>query len=72
MQVEPSGALGGFLASLRSPPTYPIALDRDGRLADGYEVEGLPWLMVVFGFVIFFNLLADLSYAWLDPRIRLD
>jgi peptide/nickel transport system permease protein len=32
----------------------------------------LPWLMVVVGFVIFFNLLADLSYAWLDPRIRLD
>jgi ABC-type dipeptide/oligopeptide/nickel transport system permease component len=22
--------------------------------------------------VIFFNLIADLSYAWLDPRIRLD
>ncbi len=32
----------------------------------------LPWLMVVVGSVILFNLLADLSYAWLDPRIRLD
>jgi peptide/nickel transport system permease protein len=32
----------------------------------------LPWLMVVVAFVILFNLLADLSYAWLDPRIRLD
>jgi peptide/nickel transport system permease protein len=32
----------------------------------------LPWLMVVVGFVIVFNLIADLSYAWLDPRIRLD
>ena len=32
----------------------------------------LPWMMVVVAFVIFFNLLADLAYAWLDPRIRLD
>ncbi len=32
----------------------------------------LPWMMIVVGFVIVFNLLADLSYAWLDPRIRLD
>jgi len=32
----------------------------------------LPWLMIVVGSVIAFNLLADLSYAWLDPRIRLD
>ena len=29
-------------------------------------------MMVVVGFVVVFNLLADLSYAWLDPRIRLD
>jgi ABC-type dipeptide/oligopeptide/nickel transport system permease component len=28
--------------------------------------------MIVVGSVIAFNLLADLSYAWLDPRIRLD
>jgi peptide/nickel transport system permease protein len=32
----------------------------------------LPWMMIVVGFVIIFNLIADLSYAWLDPRIRLD
>jgi peptide/nickel transport system permease protein len=32
----------------------------------------LPWMMVVVAFVIIFNLLADLAYAWLDPRIRLD
>jgi peptide/nickel transport system permease protein len=32
----------------------------------------LPWIMIVIGFVVLFNLLADLSYAWLDPRIRVD
>ncbi len=32
----------------------------------------LPWMMVVIAFVVSFNLLADLSYAWLDPRIRVD
>jgi peptide/nickel transport system permease protein len=32
----------------------------------------LPWMMVVIASVVLFNLLADLSYAWLDPRIRVD
>ena len=32
----------------------------------------LPWMMFVIVFVVVFNVLADLSYAWLDPRIRLE
>ena len=32
----------------------------------------LPWTMIVVGFVILFNLLADILYAVLDPRIRHD
>ena len=39
---------------------------------NGDYTQVLPWMMIVVGFVIIFNLLADLSYAWLDPRIRLD
>jgi peptide/nickel transport system permease protein len=31
----------------------------------------LPWLMVTATFIILFNLLADLLYGVLDPRIRL-
>ena len=31
----------------------------------------LPWLMVTAGFVLLFNLIADLLYGILDPRIRL-
>jgi peptide/nickel transport system permease protein len=30
----------------------------------------LPWLMVTVTFVILFNLVADILYAFLDPRIR--
>jgi peptide/nickel transport system permease protein len=32
----------------------------------------MPWMVVIVFTVILFNLLADISYAWLDPRIRLD
>ena len=32
----------------------------------------MPWMVIVVISVILFNLLADVSYAVLDPRIRLD
>src|SRR4051812_11843988 len=32
----------------------------------------LPWVVIIVGFVIIFNLIADLLYAVLDPRIRYD
>ena len=44
--VEPAGALRSFLRGMR-PLGYPVAVDRAGRVGDGYEVQGLPWLMVV-------------------------
>lgn len=37
---------------------------------DPYPV--MAFLMVTAVFVIIFNLLADLAYGWLDPRVRLD
>ena len=30
----------------------------------------LPWLMVTAGFIVALNLIADIVYAFLDPRIR--
>jgi thiol-disulfide isomerase/thioredoxin len=45
--VEPPGALSSFLAGLGGPLPYPVGIDRTGRVADGYEVQSLPWLMVV-------------------------
>ena len=44
--VEPPGALGSFLGTLPHPLAYPVAVDRSGRVADGYEVQGLPWLVL--------------------------
>ena len=32
----------------------------------------MPWMVIIVSSVIIFNLLADLAYAFLDPRIRLD
>jgi cytochrome oxidase Cu insertion factor (SCO1/SenC/PrrC family)/thiol-disulfide isomerase/thioredoxin len=44
--VEPPGALSAFLRTLPRSLSYPVAIDTNGRIADGYEVEGQPWLMV--------------------------
>ena len=46
--VEPSSTtLAGFLNRLPHPLSYPVALDQSGKLADGYEVLGLPWIVLV-------------------------
>ena len=43
--VEPNAStLPAFLRGLPQPLAYPVAIDRDGRLADGYGVQGEPWL----------------------------
>jgi cytochrome oxidase Cu insertion factor (SCO1/SenC/PrrC family)/thiol-disulfide isomerase/thioredoxin len=45
--VEPPGALTPFLRSVPGPLSYPVAIDRTGRIADGYEVEYEPFLELV-------------------------
>jgi len=46
--VEPSaGALPSFLKRLSHRLTYPVAIDRSGRVADGYGVQDEPWLVLV-------------------------
>jgi cytochrome c biogenesis protein CcmG/thiol:disulfide interchange protein DsbE len=45
--VEPSAsALPSFLAQLSKPLRYPVAIDTTGRVGDGYEVQGEPWLVL--------------------------
>jgi cytochrome oxidase Cu insertion factor (SCO1/SenC/PrrC family)/thiol-disulfide isomerase/thioredoxin len=45
--VEPSpAALTSFLGHLPRPLAYPVAIDRTGQIADGYEVQGVPWLVL--------------------------
>ncbi|HYB22318.1 MAG TPA: TlpA family protein disulfide reductase, partial [Solirubrobacteraceae bacterium] len=46
--VEPSSqALPRFLDALGAPLPYPVAVDRSGRLGDGYGVQDEPWLTLV-------------------------
>ena len=46
--VEPSRrALPRFLATLSHPLPYPVAVDGNGRVADGYGVQDEPWLVLV-------------------------
>jgi cytochrome c biogenesis protein CcmG/thiol:disulfide interchange protein DsbE len=45
--VEPSpSALPSFLDQLPQRLRYPVAIDATGRVADGYEVQGEPWLVL--------------------------
>ncbi|HUA04942.1 MAG TPA: redoxin domain-containing protein [Solirubrobacteraceae bacterium] len=45
--VEPSlKTTAEFLKRLPRPLSYPVALDESGKLADGYEVLGLPWFVL--------------------------
>jgi cytochrome oxidase Cu insertion factor (SCO1/SenC/PrrC family) len=45
--TEPSeAAVGSYLRSL-GPLDYPVALDKTGRVADGYGVQDQPWLALV-------------------------
>jgi peptide/nickel transport system permease protein len=39
---------------------------------DGEFPKLLPWMVIIMMSVIIFNLLADVMYAVLDPRIRLE
>jgi peptide/nickel transport system permease protein len=48
--------MGGFLITALSNGDFP---------------QLMPWLVIVVISTIFFNLVADVAYAWLDPRIRL-
>jgi cytochrome oxidase Cu insertion factor (SCO1/SenC/PrrC family)/thiol-disulfide isomerase/thioredoxin len=45
--VEPSSAtLGAFLRALPRRLAFPVAIDRSGRVADGYEVQDQPWFVL--------------------------
>lgn len=48
--VEPApDALPSFLADLPQPLRYPVAIDTNGRFADGYRVQDSPWFELVSG-----------------------
>jgi cytochrome oxidase Cu insertion factor (SCO1/SenC/PrrC family) len=61
-------ALPRFLRSLPHPLSYPVAVDRTGRVADGYRVEDSPWLELVSakGRILFRGALAE--EGWPTPK----
>jgi peptide/nickel transport system permease protein len=65
------GAIAGGLIVTETIFAYPgmgtLFID---NLESGDYLVILPWLMVTVTFVILFNLVADILYAVLDPRIR--
>ncbi|MGH3056045.1 MAG: hypothetical protein ACRDL7_13810, partial [Gaiellaceae bacterium] len=40
-------ALPTFLRSLAHPLSYPVAVDQNGTVADGYRAQDSPWLELV-------------------------
>lgn len=66
--VEPSPAtLPGFLRSLPRPLAYPVATDQSGRVADGYQVHGEPWLVLTSpaGRILWYHEVS--TSGWLTP-----
>ncbi|HLH65057.1 MAG TPA: SCO family protein [Solirubrobacteraceae bacterium] len=66
--VEPSPeALGHFLHRLRYRLSYPVAIDQSGRVADGYQVQDEPWLVLVSGSGRFLYYLDPNAAGWPAP-----
>ena len=71
MAIDAGALFGGLIIT-----EYVFSIPGMGRffieaLQAGDVDAVLAWMMVSAIFVILFNLLADLAYGWLDPRIRL-
>jgi ABC-type dipeptide/oligopeptide/nickel transport system permease component len=71
MAIDIGALFGGLLVTEQI-----FSIPGMGRLFDSALTNGdtqvlLPWLMVTATFVVLFNLLADVLYGVLDPRIRL-
>lgn len=66
-------ALPRFLHSLPHPLSYPVAVDRNGTVADGYRVQDSPWLELVSrsGTFIFWEDLAVKGWPKLPDLLKL-
>jgi cytochrome oxidase Cu insertion factor (SCO1/SenC/PrrC family)/thiol-disulfide isomerase/thioredoxin len=71
--VEPPGALRSFMHTLPSRLSYPVGVDTTGRIADGYEAEGQPWLVEVnaTGQIAFYYSVAALGWPTTAKLVRL-
>jgi peptide/nickel transport system permease protein len=70
--IDIGGILGGLIIT-ENIFSYPgMGVYFLSAFNNGDFPQLMPFMVVIVGAVILFNLIADMSYAWLDPRIRLD
>jgi cytochrome oxidase Cu insertion factor (SCO1/SenC/PrrC family)/thiol-disulfide isomerase/thioredoxin len=70
--VEPSAAaVSSFVGGLAQPLRYPVALDRSGRVGDGYGVQGEPWFVLTSptGRILWYWQVADAGWLTRDALI---
>lgn len=71
MAIDVGALFGGLLITEQIFSVQGMGVLFINALQNGDTQVLLPWLMVTASFVIVFNLLADVLYGALDPRIRL-
>lgn len=66
------GAIVGGLIITENVFSYPgMGVYFLSAFAQGDFPLLMPWMVIIVASVLLFNLVADIAYAWLDPRIRL-
>jgi cytochrome oxidase Cu insertion factor (SCO1/SenC/PrrC family)/thiol-disulfide isomerase/thioredoxin len=71
--VEPSSStVTDFLRRLPHALSYPVAIDRSGKIADGYEVLGLPWFVLVSstGKLLYYREVSSAGWPSTDVLVR--
>jgi peptide/nickel transport system permease protein len=71
MAIDIGALFGGLIITEQIFSIHGMGLLFVNALQNGDTQVLLPWLMVTATFIILFNLLADVLYGVLDPRIRL-
>jgi peptide/nickel transport system permease protein len=71
MAIDIGALFGGLVVTEQIFSIHGMGLLFVNALQNGDTQVLLPWLMVTATFIILFNLLADVLYGVLDPRIRL-
>jgi peptide/nickel transport system permease protein len=70
--IDVGAILGGLIITERIFEYPGMGLYLINALGNGDFPQLMPWLVIIVMSTIIFNLFADITYAWLDPRIRLD
>jgi peptide/nickel transport system permease protein len=71
MALDIGGLFGGLVVTEQIFSVHGMGFLFLNDLGNGDTQALLPWLMITATFVVAFNLLADVLYGVLDPRIRL-